>query len=504
MQSKKPTISTVAPPTADELRELTAKLMDNPDLADDLTDEQLVAVRKYMNPYGTIISAEESHANLSIINWRDEFMKRFHMMALTGFMFRMLEEYEDKADIAARTAMWQERINAAAADEHPALEKERAADLKMRREITYKIIERFLARNFEYNPDRHVRPAASGAGDTEARLEIMATQAEIAAAADTSTAAVTPETVVEATRALVATANSALEVIDAAARQTQDEDSSTILMRKAAALRALIKPLGPSDSAAEVLPALLRQPPADTLYNYGRYIANNYKRLRQAYAALYAEQPDIEASVIYYDSFPTEAAARDHRIQHADEFKTEVISVSNNGITMLGPFTENTERIDFYNKNTEIMKRMMDQMESDHKLGKDLMEKKVRRKKAANVKEAGPDAPGLASYARTAGSTSGLGASRPTKEEVAAVADETPDDAIEVEVFYPSADGSSLSRGKFYTQAEAPLHMGDGEFTESYQPKREPGQRIVKSRQGTTATVADVAAAMESASGKKE
>ena len=493
----------------DELKALTQTLFDDPDRALELTDEELLAVRRHNSAYGNVITAEESYANLSLINWRDEFMKRFHMMSLTGFLFRMLEEYTDKDELKRIRAKYSKKIRAvkAAATTEVGTTNEvgtvkAVADLEQARDAELvactagvrKTVEKFLQRNFEYNPDRHVREAGRGGDDVEVRLEKMATAAA-AKKADTATAA-SSASLLDTTRLLAATSARCCEVIESAqriAKRAGADDEATILSRKLAELRkSTVDMAAVNDlkSAADVLPALSRMTPADTLYNYGRYITNNYTRLREAYAALYREQPDIEASIIYYNSFPTEAAARDHRVQHADEFKAEVITVANNGITMLGPFKENTERIDFYNKNTEIIKQMMEQMEKDHRLGKDLMEKKVQRKKAAAVRKDGPDAPGLAAYSRTAGAVASGLTGRADADKVAAdvaaakkrpddkstgdkstdkskgkdeaidnsaADDDVPDNAVQVDVFR-TVDGK-MEKSKFFTQAEAPVHM---------------------------------------------
>lgn len=470
--------------STDELQALTKSLFENPELANDLTDEQVIAIRKYVNPYGTIISAEESYANISIINWRDEFMKRFHMMSLTGFLFRMLEEYTDKSDLAQCRDQHDKHIETKLtnlaptcsaddlAKERAKLEAERDEELALRTKVTKQIIGRFLSRNFEFNPDRHVREVGRGGKDPIVTLEKLATaeavSKDVAAEEDDSLAVL---------RATAAATNESIELIRAAA-SVADADTAAILTRKVDGLKKLaggVLAAADAKSAADVLPALKHIPPADTLYNYSRYVTNNYSRLREAYSAMFHEQPDIELGVIYYNAFPNEEAARNHRIQHANEFKAEVVTVSNNGITLLGPFKENNSRIDFYNKNTEILKQMMEQMEKDHKLGKDLMEKKVKRKKAMAIRRDGPDSSGLAAYSRTAGAiASGLVSTTADSSSTVAEtpADDCPEDAISVDVFYPNAEGK-LEKTNFYTQAEAPLHLeNNSDFTSTYQPKK--------------------------------
>jgi hypothetical protein len=157
-----------------------------------------------------------------------------------------------------------------------------------------------------------------------------------------------------------------------------------------------------------------------------------------------------------------------------------VLTVKNSGITLVGPFKENRERVDYYNKHTEILKRMDEQREQDHKLGQDLVGKKSADQKKKSVAEMGPDDKGIAAYIDVSNTVRELGAKKSmTRKEQEKYyealrekeAAEVPDDAIAVEVFIPEADG--LRKSIFYTQTEAPLHLQENsEFAEKYQPNR--------------------------------
>jgi hypothetical protein len=186
--------------------------------------------------------------------------------------------------------------------------------------------------------------------------------------------------------------------------------------------------------------------------------------------------------------------AAQYRKQHEAEFRAEVLTLENTGVSLIGPFKENRNRVEFYNKNVEIMKRMMEQMEKDHKLGKDLMEKQVKQKKRENIARDGPDAPGLREYSRAMNTMAELGAKKVlTREEqdklneARAVKEdaEVPADAIQIDMFVPSTDEdgeAKLTRRKMYTQAEAPLHLQEGsKYHEQYQPKRDEGSSLVES-----------------------
>ena len=306
------------------------------------------------------------------------------------------------------------------------------------------------------------------------------------------------------------TTNNILRMLDDP--HTDIADKKTILTKctqKLSGITKDMKRVAEPLSAADSVPMVKIEPPADVFYHYNRYITNHYEHLRDVTAALYGEKPDIEYALIYYDQFKTEEEARNYRIKHQSEFRAATFTVANNGITLLGPFKENRSRVDFYNKNTEILKTMMEQIELDHKLGKDLMEKSVKKEKAKNIAQVGLDKPGLSNYIGTMNEIRNLGAkeilSKEDKEKLYKLQlekeqMEVPQDMIAMEVFLPIEDEitgeQKLTRDLIYTQSEDALHLEkDSAYAEQYQPTRVVGEKpeyikkIIKSKQGETREV---------------
>lgn len=515
--------------TIDDLKKLTESVLSNPESVEELSPDEVVGLRKHMNPLGNIIMAKQLHVVLSVINWRELYLRRIHMTSLVGFLYRLASEYLPTEELEKETARYEAECKSIKSrldggDCAAALESA-AANHKSRNELitsTAKgLIMRFLNRNFKYDPDRHVRSAGSSKGadsdrpDRDAlirkKCEVAATAGEVSAKLEAKPemlfkyvksglvglrAGLTETTgqltkligVLEPLRPLFAGTEVA-EVLD---------DTIGIISKKYTQLKAArddVGKLADPFAAADTLATLRVVPSADVYYNWTRYTENHYEEIREAVAALYMEKPDLEFSVILYDAFKTPEAAKTFLQQHANEFKWGVEHIQNNAVCLLGPFKENRNRVDYYNKNTEVLKMMHDQQEADHKLGKDIMEKQVRVKKRKNIEEAGPDAPGLAAYSRAMNVMTDLGAKKiisvdemreleEAKELAAKIREdyEVPDDAIQVDVFAPveDADGNiKLTKNKFYTQAEAPLHMQEGsEYAEAYQPKRAEGQSV--------------------------
>jgi hypothetical protein len=499
--------------SVDQLRQLGMQIANDPESVRDLSTEDTVALRNFLNPYGGVVTSKKSFANMSIINWRDKYHKRMITTGLIAYMYRMLSEYTDDAELdrenarhtAALVGVTDDTVIAAENANHAA----RVAAIKA---AVSTVVGRFLDRNFRYNPDRHLRGShTSNPSDTERREKVAAIreQKEAAAAAPViedklrGKAEMLYQYMRSNTLATHATATELLAVTNSIIGAVRDpslsvDDLQGILLKKYDMLSATVEDMGKIANpltAADTLDAWVIEPPVDVFHQFDRFMTNHYTQLQDVVLALYNEKSDFEFSVIFYDAFKTAEAAREYRIQHEGEFKADVITVENSGVTLLGAFKENTSRVDYYNKHTEIMKRMMEQLESDHKLGGDFMNKQVKSQKRKNINEAGPDAPGLAAYSKAMNTVKDLGARKGlSKEEIEQLATakqaaqeirddyETPDDAIQVDMLFPKVhpDGTTtLERTKFYTQAEAPTFMQDqSTMGEAYQPKREDDEDL--------------------------
>lgn len=488
----------------EQLRELGQKIATNPDAVYDLNPEQSIEVRKYLNPLGTVVSAKKCYANISLINWKEKYLRRLHLTTLVGYIYRTLEEYEPQEELERENARFAAACKGV--DNYDAVKSEHESRTKLIKSTARGIIKKFLNRNFKYNPDNHLRSAHSeNPSDPERKPKDEAIR-NACAVADSAAAieeklASRPEATYKYLRSnLLTTYQTALEAMETLKAtigvilnpDIDREDKQGILLKKYKQLLDLVadmKKIAEPLAAADSLSAWKVDPPIDAFHQFDRYLTNHYEQLREVVQALYNEKSDFEFAAILYDLYKTPESAREYRIQHDAEFRADVLTIENGAVTLLGPFKENRQRIDYYNRNTEVMKRMMEQLESDHKLGKDLMEKQVKMQKRKNINEAGPDAPGLAAYAKTMNQVQELGAkkvlTREEQEDLAnaktqaqAIRDdyEIPDDAIQVDMFFPKStdDGTvTLNKTKFYTQAEAPLHMQEGsQYIEQYQPVR--------------------------------
>ncbi|GFR88153.1 protein B602L [Elysia marginata] len=523
--------------------ELLEDVINNPEKVFDktITPEQVLALQKKMNPYayvaGNTGSAEQKRSvAASYTNLRADYLQRFTMTSLVGFLFRMLEEWEvpvevrrwkvgsgkkasppptpwtpnsmlmqanvfqelatsvaSKADeatkaiekakaadeaflAAAKTASSVElasqksrvealfktadaslskargmqymlmselcklgeesdsRIDAFARvvrqhpemretlDSHPRRRKAVAGgQAEMPASVAKKIISNFLCAWFEFNPDAHVRSAYDEfvvARDTaedwvEGLGHVPADKADPARLPLSVVRASAPAFVSDEDREAFEALTVSREAYNASVYFLRNETAAKALLQaleKAERFRRYMFPI-PKDSPAR--PAVDVIPPQDTFHRWRYYMEVNYEELRTATETLYHEKPDLDWALILYEYFEgstseVDSAFADFRDKHQDEVISDIKGIDFGGWTLLGDLKENRAKMSFYNKHTDVLKRIIDRHAEDKKLGQDLMRNRVRQLKAKNIREAGPDAPGLADY-QTQNAVNGLG-----------------------------------------------------------------------------------------------
>lgn len=384
------------------------------------------------------------------------------------------------------------------------------------------IIYDFLNELFEFNPDAHVRRAYD---------EVVTDSAEAGDKGDPK------RPTLEQIKYKVRVEEEDREIYEDLTRNKEAYNSSMYMLRNEQASANLVKALEnrekfirymqPISADSDARPAIEKLPPQDTFRRFSYYMEVNYEELRSATAALYNEKPDLDFMLIIYDTFEgtdMEIAEKftQFKDMHQDEFICDVKQVMQGKWIILGDFKENRENIDFYNKNTDVLKRILDRHEDDKKMGKELMKKRVVKEKARNIRQDGPDAQGLGEYmnAMEVGATTGtekaisreemnrlerargnltsareyeyLETQRKTIEkltsysksrelfyeeerelseaqrayELAKEQVEVPDNAIQVDIWEHDAGKGEVKKSKFYTEAEAPTHI------EEYQRNR--------------------------------
>lgn len=648
--------------------DLLSDIMENPEQlldSEKYTPEQVLELQKRLNPYSYVPDGGQSSetirsAAMSFTNLREEYLRRFTMTSLVGFLFRMADEWEApdedrrwtpkrskkggdpltpdelveraealldlakvakeaeveaaEATSAARDAD-EELSEAAGLDESViALKKESrdallvkadAALAKSRgmqyvamremrkagtecdkgfaamtrqarvhrsvREVIDKdpaqqtetnqiemppavakgLVNKFLRAWFEFNPDAHVRKAYDEfviAGDL-AKTEVDGLGEVLADSKDPSrlplevvcaAAPAFPDTEQGAVdREAFKTITASRDAYNAAAYIMRNESVALAVLVALDAGERFQRYLFPIPKSSPARAAATVVPPQDTFHRWAYYTEVNFEELRTATEAIYHERPDLEMAMILYETFEGTRAEVDSkfetfRAKHEDEVISDIKGVDFGGWTLLGDFKENRSKLQFYNKHTDVLKRILDRHAQDKKLGQELMRDRVRKLKRENIRRDGPDAPGLeehrAQEAHKALGTMGaervisreemlrverargdihaekelevIDQCRATIDELSASAKvrelkpeetrrlkdaqgdltralemvEVPEDAIQVDVWTHDTAKGEFGKSKFYTKAEAPAHLleGDDPHVSSDGPKALP------------------------------
>jgi hypothetical protein len=152
--------------------------------------------------------------------------------------------------------------------------------------------------------------------------------------------------------------------------------------------------------------ALDHIPPQDTFHRcFNNYYEVNYEELRTITEAIYPEKPYLDWTIALWNVFEgtqaeVDSAFEKHCQKYQDEFPSSIKCLEFGCWSLLADFKANREKIQFHNKNTEVLKRIMERHAEDKKIGAELMRNRVKQTKAKNIAEVGPDAPGLAAYKR--------------------------------------------------------------------------------------------------------
>lgn len=416
--------------------------------------DEILQLRKELNPHGRIIDGADWWINLSVTNITEAFFKKLITTGVIGYVYRALDEYKVPSDIpVVPVADWlddpssvkiSDELNKVATDEL----KQKYLDNEKMME-TRRAIKAFLETLFEYNPDENVRSAHKPNRKDTSRKPVNTQSAKLAISQlkkkDSTFRA--SEEHYERLQKIKGT-----EVKTKIMYITGKDGKKKRVRRKMKKriTNATNKEEAKDDTIADTVRDNI--PPADTFHKFTRYLESNWDELLDAVNDLYCEKPDFDMMINPYGAFKTREEAEQHKIKHKDEVIASIYTVQSGKWNVFSQHKEVRDSVDFLNKNTQVLAEMLKQKESDEKIGKELLMNNIRKKKAASVAKVGPDDPNFVKWRQQNTDLSKLGA-----EHIGHMAsDDTPDDAIECVVWKANKGGAEIRSGAFYSKAEAP------------------------------------------------
>lgn len=177
--------------------------------------------------------------------------------------------------------------------------------------------------------------------------------------------------------------------------------------------------------------------PSDVFETFRLYKTANYDELIKEVQALWALKPELENVItVLEDGFQTEEEALEWKDKNKDIFTVQVHIVKKGSPYFIAAYEANRKKLEYYNKHTEILAAIEKRIKEDEKVGEKLLKKRVRRVKEANIEREGEDSEKMRQYIKENPAAAGaMGAQRfeTLKEE----------QVLEIPVFRTDAKGMS-------------------------------------------------------------
>jgi hypothetical protein len=397
---------------------------------DELPDDKLMEALKNLNPYGVTLPVktdQEESFSISYTNMRLEFVKRLVTTSMIGFMLKMLKEWKCPDEIKPVDPADYIKDHSLAdppsyIKDEPTLKKYSQYKESMRDRVA---VWEFLQFLFEFDPDRHVASALqTNLKDPSRKVpDVQSVRNAILNDKNTVRKTVKPS--------------------DYEAKSSTD-----------------LSPAEDVIKTEEAKSAYTLIPPLDTFSRYDRYLEEHYEQYQDLTNAIYGTRPDIDFCLIVYDKHESKDQSKTFKERYMEQVIAPITNITKNRWVALGPYRENREKIDFYNRHTEVLKEMIDQRERDSHVATDIMKKRIKIKKAQNIKESGPDDKEFRKYLKAnRPEIAKLGGEHIKQDDVDSSSDEEKD-TVEINVFQVDDGGRELKVHKIYNPVEAPVVGG--------------------------------------------
>lgn len=445
-----------------DIDELVKELETNPDIVNNLSEEQLEEIERKLNPYGSTIYGDEKYTCVSFTNLRESYMTKLLTTSLIGFTYQMAREHKvDSEELTGNFIVNKDDFKKIKS--HPDKQNE---DLISK--IKQQAYNEYILKSKDNNKENDLTEEDTIRISEEANKyanDIVDNMFQDKEYIDLDGVSKKEE------ENSLAQAEQEKEIILKFLNKLfkyDPEFHATNSFNKESMLKDVERIDGEGKGD------IYNQVPNDTYSRFQMYYDVNYEKLRSAVMYLYSEKPDIEVAMNVFESFDSLEQARDYVEKNKSKIITNIYTLTNNKWNLLGSFKENRQRMDFYNKNTVILENILKQKEEDAKVGSELLKKRVKKVKTKNIKTFGKDDPKFSIYKKQ--NLDGVYDTTITKitendDETITVEqnvefgdtgskvdeDGVPDDALEIKVTSVNAKTGNINISNIYTKAEAPV-----------------------------------------------
>jgi len=280
-----------------------------------MNDEEILELRKQLNPYGRTIEGSDKVLTFSYTDLRHSYLKRMVVTTLIGFLNRMCDEWKVPAGIPV-IPVYDYLQNPSKLDDFEKTLQDPSIlrkDLDENKELMKKrvIIKEFLEDMFQYNPDTHVRSAYKPNTHDPDRNIINTPAGHLAIYQLRKKDSEFNNDWILYERTLTTKKN---------AKSLKSEDSTETKDQTVSADQ--------KDDLSKKIASKVKKyctemiPPDDIFHKYQYYYDSNYEELKEIVNDLYCEKPELEAALNPYQWHDTE----DDADKFIDKHKNEVIS----------------------------------------------------------------------------------------------------------------------------------------------------------------------------------
>lgn len=117
-------------------------------------------------------------------------------------------------------------------------------------------------------------------------------------------------------------------------------------------------------------------------FNFHNYVDAHYDALKEDTETIFGQPYEFEYSMIPLETVDNLDDYNKYKNKYAEEFDLDIICVKFNQYNILAPIAANRDKVEFYNKNTAIIQKMIQESQNDMRYGKELMINKMKKEKA--------------------------------------------------------------------------------------------------------------------------
>jgi hypothetical protein len=412
---------------ANQLNKLLAELSEE-SLAK-LSDEEVLELRKQLNPYGRTIEGSNKILTYSYTDLQFEYTKKLITTTMVGFLNRMCDEWRVPDGIPivpvhdyVKDPSKLDEFEKSLTNPDSLMKEIEENRATMQKRV---IIKDFLEDMFQYNPDMHVRSAYK-------------------------------PNIKDDERNIINTPAGSLAIKELRRKNHEFDEDMLIYEREQALKSKMGTECKPSDRIVTEVTKYVTEmiPPVDMFHRFQYYYDSNYEELRAIVSDIYCDKPCFETAINPYDWHETDDDADAFINKHKDEVISTIFKAHSGKWNIFSPYKKVRESMKYFNKKTAVLEEIAKQIESDAKMGAELMKKRITIKKKKNIAECGPDAIGFAKWKSQNTTLKELGADAIPESEYEN--QEEIDGALEVPVFRVSQGGTKFEKTSFYTESSAP------------------------------------------------